>query len=107
VNQYGQRALTYYQTYLPSRLAQIPDPTAFFETLGQEIAEEIAQLSSQMAAKDRVPGQTTLQAFGGEQNAMRRAQEQVMQDLVYGIEPEPGTEDLEPPANLPPGVHRV
>jgi hypothetical protein len=107
MNQYGQRAQTYYQTYLPSRLAQIPDPRAFFETLGQEIAEQVGQVSSELAAEDRQPGETFTQALGREKNARARAEELVMQDLVYGLEPEPGTEGLEPPANLPPGVHRV
>lgn len=107
MNQYGQQARTYYQTYLPGRVAQLPDPEAFFEALGQEISEQVAQVWAEMAAQDQPRGETFTQKLGREQNARRRAEELVMQDLVYGLEPEPGTADREPAVNLPPGVHQV
>lgn len=104
VNRFGRIAKAYWETYLPSRVAAIPQSQreAFFTDLGCQVEDEVVTLSVTMAGPDPA-GEGYLEKVGRLSNARLRAEQVAMADLVY-LRPEPGTEDLEPPVNLPPGV---
>lgn len=82
MNHYGRQAMQHWATYLPDRYAQIPDPAEFFTTLGREIAEEIADLSAQLAALQ--PPEPTYLAELGRLNRLRsQAEEQVLHERIF------------------------
>ena len=49
VNHYGAKARDHWRKHLPGRLAQIPDPEAFFTQLGETAATEIDQIADALA----------------------------------------------------------
>ena len=52
MNQYGRRAQTHWQRYLPSQFAEIADPEAFFEEMGSDLASQIHDLADEIAGPD-------------------------------------------------------
>ena len=93
MNEYGVQAMTHWRQWLPSRFAQIADPETFFANLGLEVAEQIADLSTELAGDD--PAQETYLEKVGRLNAARhRAQETILADQVL-LPPEPGTLERE------------
>lgn len=82
MNRYGRQAMQHWATYLPDRYAQIPDPAGFFTTMGREIAEEIADLSAQLATQQ--PQEPTYLAEVGRLNRLRsQAEEQVLNERIF------------------------
>jgi hypothetical protein len=106
MNRYGQLARNYWTTYLPSQVAALPDPEAFFADLGEEIEEMVLGLEDDVAGPD-VPGEEFLAKVGRLRNARMRAEEMALAELVYSQTPERGTEDREPPSERVPGVTYV
>ena len=48
MNQYGAQAQRHWQTHRAQEYAQIEDPTAFFTTLGEQIAAEIERRRNEL-----------------------------------------------------------
>ena len=91
MNQYGRRAQKHWQTHLPTQYAQISDPTAFFTTMGETLAEQIEDLAEQITSQDP-PGETSFMDKLGRLNQARlSAEDEVMRESLP--EPEPSTAD--------------
>jgi hypothetical protein len=105
VNRYGRIARRYWETYLPSRVAAIPPEQreTFFTEMGDQVASEIAtQTPGLVQDQDETD---YLSMVGAQGRARKQAEEMVLGESVY-LPPEPGTEDLETAADLPPEVTR-
>jgi hypothetical protein len=96
--------MAYYQTYLPSRLEQIPPGQVemFFTKLGQQVEEEIEVQMPGLAGPDPME-EEYLTKVGRLTNARMRAEELVLAEMVF-LPKEPGTEDLDMPQDRVPGV---
>lgn len=93
MNHYAVIARRHWQRWLPGRYAQIPDPDSFFSTLGQEAAQQIADLMMDLAGDDP-PGEDYLTKAGRLTAARSQAEEIVLHDLL------PDPEDI-PDSSLP------
>jgi hypothetical protein len=81
MNKYGAMAQSHWMTWLPSRYAQIEDPSSFFSALGIQVSEQIAALELELAAPDR-PGEEFLVRVGHRNMARLQAEEMVLRELV-------------------------
>lgn len=99
-SRYARIAEGYWTTYLPSRVAKLPDPARFFARLGADVAEQVRSLE-----EDLTPPSTDsfLANLGALEAARRSAEEIALAEMVY-LPMEPGTEDREPPTVRVPGV---
>ncbi len=94
MNNYGQWAMKHWVTWLPTRYATIEDPQTFFSNLGEQVANQIADLADQLAGPD--PSDEDYMGKVGRLNMARlQAQEVVLSQEVY-LPPEPGTEEIDP-----------
>lgn len=86
VNQYGTTAEKHFRVFLPDRYAQIEDPRAFFDEMGQQMAQEIDLLADQFAGDDP-PGEEYLEKVGRLTAARQMARERVLAETL----PDPET----------------
>lgn len=89
MNQYATMAAEHWKRFLPNRYQQISDPDSYFETLGQEVETEIAELTEVLASEDP-PGENYLDKVGRLTAAAQQAREQVLAERVL-LPAEPGT----------------
>lgn len=104
MNHYGSQAMTHWQRWLPTRYAEIPDPQAYFEDLGQQVQGQIVELSTQLAGEDP-PGESYLEKVGRLNMARVQAEELVLREQVL-LPPEPEVDPEaaeEPPQRDPDG----
>jgi hypothetical protein len=103
MNHYGTTAQRHWARWLPERYAAIQDPGSFFSMLGQDVAQQIADLTLDLAGDDP-PGEDYLVKVGRLTMARLQAEEIILREQVL-LEPEPGadpdTSGQEPPASLP------
>lgn len=106
MNRFGRIAQQYWTTYLPGRVAAIPldQQEAFFADLGRAVEDEIVNRLPEFEGR-AAPQESYEQTVGRLKMGRLRAQEAVLAELVY-LPKEPGTENLELPADLPPQVAR-
>ncbi len=52
MNQYAAMAERHWRRWLPSRVAELEDPSSFFSTLGDDVANRIAELTDELAGDD-------------------------------------------------------
>lgn len=90
MNKYGAMAQRHWAQWLPARYAEIQDPDSFFSTLGEEVAQQIANLSLDLAGDDP-PGEGYLEKVGRLNMARLQAEEIVLKERVL-LEPEPGAD---------------
>ena len=105
MNRYGRLAMSHWQRFDPDRFATIPNPEAYFSTLGQEVEDRIQELARALVGPDP-PGESYLEKVGRLNMARLQAEEQVLAELVLITSPareETGPEDL----NLMSEVHAV
>ena len=98
LNQYGVTAQRHWARFLPTRYSQLEDPDSFFSSLGQEVEEEIDELTQQLAADDP-PNEEDLGKLGRLTAAGQQARERVLAERVL-LPAEPGSpmhEDSEEP----------
>jgi hypothetical protein len=88
MNHYGATAQRHWARWLPERFAAIQDPDSFFSTLGEEVAQQIADLALELAGDDP-PGEDYLVKVGRLNMARLQAEEIVLRDQVL-LPPEPG-----------------
>lgn len=89
MNHYGTRARRHWQTFLPTRYAQIEDPETFFTHLGEQVETEIETLEQSLAGEDP-PGETYLEKLGRLRTARLNAEDQVLREMVL-LPAEPGS----------------
>jgi hypothetical protein len=108
VNRYGRMAQRHWAQWLPQRYATISEPDSYFSALGQEVAQQVEELTLELAGDDR-PGEEYLAKAGRLTAARSRAEEIVLPERVLPA-PEPETsedpeDDSLPPTSLaPPSV---
>lgn len=81
MNSYGQQALESWRILAPTALSEIPDPSSFFQALGEEAATSVAELTLRLAGAD-VPTETYLQKAGRLKAARLQAEEIIRRDLL-------------------------
>ena len=96
MNKYGLIAQEHWQRHAPSRYAALENPSEFFEELGQAALDQIEQLQTSLEAQ--IPKDLPyLEQVGQLRAAQKQAEEQVLNELVYSVEPEASSlaEELE------------
>jgi hypothetical protein len=102
MNHYGMIAQRHWARWLPSRYALITDPDSFFSTLGQEAAQRIEDLATELAGSDP-PGEDYLAKAGRRTMARLRAEEVVLPELIL-LPPEPESDEETEPDQLTPAA---
>jgi hypothetical protein len=90
MNQYAAMAERHWRRWLPSRVAAMDDPSSFFSNLGEEVADQIEELTADLAGDDP-PGGMYMDKVGRLNMARVRAEEIVLRETVL-LPPEPGVE---------------
>src|SRR5438128_2378245 len=95
---YSTLAHRYWQTYLPSQLATIPeaDRDLYFRTLGEQVAQRVEEEMQEIWMNSTSPEDSPEVRAQRGQMAQLRARELVLEEMVY-LPKEPGTEDRELP----------
>ncbi|MFI5736068.1 hypothetical protein ACIA49_38500 [Kribbella sp. NPDC051587] len=107
MNRYGATAQKYFRDFLPTRYSQIEDPEDYFQDLGQQIQDQITDLTPELAGLDP-KGEGFLAKVGRLEAAKKLAAERVMAEMVYSQVPENETEDLpEETANYYGDLHQT
>ncbi|MFI7482478.1 TnpV protein [Kocuria sp. M1R5S2] len=94
MNTYGKFAQEAWKTTAPAEYALIPEPQAWFETLGEEAAQRVGELMMELAGPDPV-GETYLEKVGRLNAAKLQAEEIVRAEMLtpdpsVQVEPEEG-----------------
>jgi hypothetical protein len=96
-------AQRHWAQWLPTRYATISEPDSYFSTLGQEVAQQIEDLTLELAGDDQ-PGEEYLAKAGRLTAARSRAEEIVLPQRVL-LAPEPQTsQDPEDNGQPPPSL---
>jgi len=82
VNLYGAQAREHWTRAFPDRLRDLPDPEAFFSTLGQDIADAI-EATTRTLAGEAPSGETYLNRLQRLNTARHTAESHVMRQMVY------------------------
>ena len=91
MNRYGVEARAYWRRWLPKRYAAIPDPTAFFTNLGEQVEQQVGDLWDQMVINDQSLAEETHEQRVGRLGMLKaRAEFEVLGELVR-LPPEPET----------------
>lgn len=92
INRYGQTAMDYWKTWLPTRYSLLKDPNSYFASLGEQVKNLIESGCLDWTARDheKLDSEDYLKRLG-QLNAIRASvTEMVMADLVY-LDSEPQT----------------
>jgi len=100
VNRYGLMAQRHWAQWLPQRYATISEPDSYFSTLGQEVTQQIEELTLELAGDDQ-PGEEYLAKAGRLTAARSRAEEIVLPQQVL-LTPEPETSEGPEDSSQPP-----
>lgn len=108
MNRYGQIAMEHWQAHAPSRVAQLEDPETFFRELGETADSQITTLSEQLEAREPAK-QEYLDRVAQIASIRRQAEEIVLHELVFSVEPESATswEELDEMLGQLPGPLQV
>lgn len=86
MNRYGATAKKHWERWLPVRYSQLEDPTEYFARLGDEISEQVEELSHAIAGDDP-PGEGYLAKLGRLNMAKLNAESQVLREMAL-LDPE-------------------
>ena len=100
MNKYGLMAQRHWAQWLPQRYATLSEPDSYFSTLGQEVAQQIEELTLDLAGDDQ-PGEQYLAKAGRLTAARSRAEEIVLPQQVLPA-PEPETSEDPEDSSQPP-----
>ncbi|MGM7669273.1 TnpV protein [Microbacterium sp. A93] len=81
MNKYGKHAQETWKILAPTQYAQIPDPEAYFTTLGEDAETSVGDLLVQIAGPDP-KGETCLQEVGRLNAARAQAEEIVGAEML-------------------------
>jgi hypothetical protein len=95
MNKYGKQAQEAWREASPTHYAQIQDPETFFSDLGEQAAEQIDQMQTQLAGPDPA-GESYLEKVGRLRAARNQAEEYVSHDLLSPPEIEENEENVNP-----------
>lgn len=91
MNRYGHIAMTHWKRWLPNRYSQIENPQQFFQDLGQQIEDQVLDLTPQIERRQQ-PSPDYLTRVGQLNMARKMAEERVLADLAY-LKPEDQAEE--------------
>jgi len=94
MNRFGRQAQEHWGKWRPHQLSQIPDPEAFFSSLGLQVETQVELLSRDLAGDD-LAGEGYLQKVGRLRMARLDAEAQVLREMVL-LPPEPGHPEYDP-----------
>lgn len=95
MNNYGQRVMGHWKTWLPNRYSQIEDPISFFTSVGEQVEEQVLQISGAMEAEQRAAMETMdYLARVGRVNAIQKSAEEIALS-EFLLEPEAQTRESE------------
>ena len=101
---YEDLVRTYWKTYRPAEVARMGSSglEAFVEEKAEEIEEALQDRAEELAPPLR-DGMPLMERVGEMKQARFEARSEVLQELVYGVPKEPGTEMKDMPrVTLPP-----
>ena len=81
MNRYGRMALEHWRRHRPLAFSQIAAPQEFFTSLGEQVADQIEEISEQLLAETR-PMKEFMQEVARREQAQQMAEEQVLTELV-------------------------
>ncbi len=88
MNRYGVAARAHWQRWLPSRYAALPDPTAYFTVLGEEVEQRVGDLWDDLVDADEAPADETHEQRVGRLGLLKAwAEHEVLGQLVW-LQPE-------------------
>jgi len=82
MNRYGKMAMDHWRDAFPDRYRQIEDPDSFFTTLGQEVANQIADLETTLAQQE-TSTDSFMSNLGQARTAHAQAEEIVLAQRVW------------------------
>ena len=85
MNHFGDLARRHWARYRPRQYGQIQDPETFFTVLGEQISDEIAELTAVLEGQPPA-GETFLEKIGRLNMARLTAQEQVLAETLPSAE---------------------
>ena len=90
MNRYGLIAREHWARHAPTRYATLEDPEAFFTQLGETAAAQIEAIATEL--ERTLPADLPDQERVGQLRAIQKqAEEVVLAELVYSVEPEPAS----------------
>ncbi|MGY0466731.1 hypothetical protein ACW14Y_41710 [Kitasatospora sp. cg17-2] len=89
INQYGTEARAYWRQWLPKRYAALPDPTAFFTALGEQVESQVGDRWDRYVVADTAPADETHEGRVARLAQLKaRAANEALDETVR-LEPEP------------------
>lgn len=92
MNRYGLLAQEHWTRTAPSRVAEMDDPTTFFAELGEQIALEVDAIEEHLRSQ-LSPELPPLERIANERAILKQAEDAVLPELVYSVEPETSLEE--------------
>lgn len=96
MNTRGQHAMETMRNHDPESFSQIQDPEGYFSTLGDQIQEQIWQMTESLLPQ-RTEGQDAMEFIGRSNMARVQARELVYQEMIYASLPAEPEQMEEPP----------
>ncbi|WP_327009737.1 hypothetical protein OHA72_22405 [Dactylosporangium sp. NBC_01737] len=84
MNRYGQQAMEHWQTTMPQRVRDLPDPVQFFTQLGEELETAVEELSRTLAGQ-APSGEGYLQRVQRLTTARFEAEGQVLREMLLTV----------------------
>ncbi|GAB3868509.1 hypothetical protein GCM10028801_44540 [Nocardioides maradonensis] len=108
MNRYGVLAQEHWRRHAPRKYAELKNPTEFFETLGETAAAQIVTVSDGLK-RQLPPDLPYLETVRELRAIQKQAEDLVLSDLVYSVEPEPRSliEELEDLLGALPGPSTI
>lgn len=84
MNQYGQQAMDHWRKHRPQAFSQLENPEQYFEDLGQEAVDQLAQLKQEILLKSGEMGKTDdyLSNLQMHERARKQAEEVILNQLI-------------------------
>lgn len=89
MNRYGIEARAYWRRWLPKRYAALPDPVAFFTSLGEQVEQQVGDLWDELVLKDRPPAEETHEQRVGRLGLLKAQAEHAVLSEMVRLPPEP------------------
>lgn len=81
MNKYGAIAKKHWERHLPSQYEQLTDKESFFSNLGEEISNQVDELSQSIAGDDP-PGESYLDKVGRLNEAQLTAESDILREML-------------------------
>jgi hypothetical protein len=96
MNRYGKMAMDHWSKWRPENFGLIKDPSTFFQELGEEVEQQIIDLTYNLAGPDQ-PGEGFMGKLGRLNMARANAESQILREMVLLPPEKEELEEMEPP----------